>query len=209
MPSIAILAKGEFPRSRKCLDALRSADAIICCDGAATSLLEAGLEPASIVGDMDSLADGIRARFADRLFPSRDQECNDLTKAFRHSLTLNPAEITILGATGLREDHTLGNVSLLLDYAEQAPCPVRMLTDYGCFEAIKDSATLPSVKGQEISIFCFDPTVKIKSTGLDYPVDNVVFDSLWKATLNVASGNGFSLELSHPCGVLLFFADSL
>lgn len=166
-----------------------------------------GFEPSDIVGDMDSIPPELKARYADRLFPSRDQECNDLTKAFRHSLAYEPASITILGATGAREDHTLGNVSLLLDYAAQAPCPVNILTDFGRFEAIFDSATLSSEKGQEISIFCFDPTVKIKSAGLDYPVDNVVFDSLWKATLNVASGDEFSLELSHRCGVLLFFAD--
>ncbi len=101
----------------------------------------------------------------------------------------------------------MGNVSLLTDYSREAGCPVSIVTDFGRFEAIFNTATLPSVPGQEISIFAFDPTLKIKSAGLDYPTDSVIFDSLWKATLNVASGDCFTLTLSHPCGVLVYFAD--
>ena len=114
-----------------------------------------------------------------------------------------------MGATGKREDHTLGNVSLLLDYAREASCPVEMLTDYGRFEAIFDTAALPSAPGQQISIFSFDNSLKITSAGLKYPTDEVRFDTLWKATLNEALSDTFTLTLSHPSGVLLFFADHL
>lgn len=40
--------------------------------------------------------------------------------------------IDILGATGKREDHTLGNISLLFDYMRQG-LDVTMQTDYGSF----------------------------------------------------------------------------
>ena len=207
--NVVILAAGDFPQSEAPLTALREADLRICCDSAAEALVAYGQEPDRIVGDLDSLSRAFRERFADRITHISEQDDNDLTKAFHLALTLSPSRITILGATGKREDHTLGNISLLLDYAREASCPVMMLTDYGRFETIFDTATLPSVPGQQISIFAFDNTLTIKSAGLKYPTDQVCFDTLWKATLNEALSSSFTLTLSHACGVLLFFADHL
>ena len=59
-----------------------------------------------------------------------DQEINDLTKSVRFAHTQGYREVLILGATGLREDHTLGNISLLMDYAHLFK-RVEMLSDYG------------------------------------------------------------------------------
>ena len=206
---IVILAAGDFPRAEAPLAALREGDVRICCDSAAEALVAFGLEPDRIVGDLDSLSPDFQARYADRITHIAEQDDNDLTKAFHLALTLSPSRITILGATGKREDHTLGNVSLLLDYAREAACPVAMLTDYGRFEAIFETATLPAFPGQQVSIFAFDNSLTIKSAGLKYPTDQVRFDTLWKATLNEALSSSFTLTLSHPCGVLLFFADHL
>lgn len=205
--TLVILSDGDYPHSEATLRALDEAACIICCDGAAEKLIAHGRTPDYITGDMDSLPEETQERFRDIIRKSSCQETNDQTKAFRLALTLNPERIVILGATGLREDHTMGNVSLLLEYAKVAPCPVSTLTDFGRFEAILDTATLPCRRGQEISIFAFDPTLKITSAGLEYPTDAVVFDNLWKATLNVAAGDSFTLTLSHPAGVLVYFAD--
>ena len=207
--NVVILAAGDFPQSEAPLTALREADLRICCDSAAEALVAHGLEPDRIVGDLDSLSPAFRERFSDRITHISEQDDNDLTKAFHLALTLSPSRITILGATGKREDHTLGNISLLLDYAREADCPVDMLTDYGRFTTIFDTTTLPSVPGQQISIFAFDNSLTIKSAGLKYPTDQVRFDTLWKATLNEALSSSFTLTLSHPSGVLLFFADHL
>ena len=206
---IVILAAGDFPRAEAPLAALREADLRICCDSAAEALVAYGLEPDRIVGDLDSLSPAFRERYADRITHIAEQDDNDLTKAFHMALPLSPSRITILGATGKREDHTLGNISLLIDYAREAPCPVTMLTDFGRFKAIFDTATLSSVPGQQVSIFAFDNTLNLKSAGLKYPTDQVRFDTLWKATLNEALSSSFTLTLSHPSGVLLFFADHL
>jgi len=206
---IVILAAGDFPRADLPLRILRESDLRICCDSAAEGLVAHGLEPDRIVGDLDSLSPTFRTRYAGRIIHIAEQDDNDLTKAFHLALTLSPSRITILGATGRREDHTLGNISLLLDYAREADCPVEMLTDYGRFTAIFDTATLPAMPGQQISVFAFDNDLTIKSAGLKYPTDQVRFDTLWKATLNEALSSSFTLTLSHPSGVLLFFADHL
>ena len=206
-PSIVILAAGDFPRAEAPLRALHEADLRICCDSAAEALVDYGMEPDYILGDLDSISADFKERYADRITHVEEQDDNDLTKTFHFALTLHPSRITILGATGKREDHMLGNVSLLIDYVREADCPVEMLTDYGRFIAIQDTATLSCTPGQPVSIFAFDNALNIKSAGLKYPTDQVRFDTLWKATLNKALSETFTLTLSHPCGVLLFFAN--
>lgn len=212
--SIVILADGLFPTSEQLINKLRSANLLICCDGAIKELDSANIPPHIIIGDMDSISQGNREKYSSILHVDRDQESNDLTKAVQfsaeyiknnnlqqsHSIT-----ITILGATGKREDHTIGNISLLPQYAEMIPfASIEMLTDFGRLITISNSSTIISYKGASVSIFSFDPTLKIKSAGLEYPTDNVLFDFWWKATLNVTSSDSFSLEFSHPAKVVLF-----
>ena len=208
-PRIVILAAGDYPMAEAPLKALRDADIRICCDSAAERLVAHGLEPDHIVGDLDSISPEFRKRYAARITHIEEQDDNDLTKAFHIALKLDPSDITIVGATGRREDHTLGNISLLLDYVKEASCPVRMLTDFGRFEAILGSASFAAEPGRQVSIFAFDNELKIESAGLKYPTGSVRFDTLWKATLNEVLPEGrFTLFLSKPCGVLVFFADN-
>lgn len=204
--SIVILANGEFPFHSIPLAKLSNAGQIICCDGAAAKLIKAGMKPSAIVGDMDSLSSNIQERYSSIVFKDECQESNDLTKAFHYALTLKPTSITILGATGMREDHSLGNISLLAKYAIQTDIPIEMLTNYGIFTAIFKGGEFPSKLGRQLSIFSLESNIRIESKGLKYPLDSVVFDSWWKATLNECTGSSYNLKLSLPGPVIVFSA---
>lgn len=115
--------------------------------------------------------------------------------------------IHILGATGLREDHTLGNISLLAEYGEISPCPIDLVTDFGKAIAIYNTQELEGKIGQTVSIFAFDNSLKITSEGLVYPISNVKFKSLWPATLNRVEKTPFKLTFSHPAKSIIYFAD--
>ena len=67
---------------------------------------------------MDSLSSDLALRFADRIYRDEDQETNDLTKAVKWCNERGYNDIVIIGATGKREDHTIGNISLLAEYAK-------------------------------------------------------------------------------------------
>lgn len=206
-----ILANGDFPSSERTAGILKQAGRLICCDGAAARLLEEGIVPDLIVGDMDSLPAGLQQRYADIIRPDGDQETNDLTKAFKAACDPLPDSIHILGATGRREDHTMANISLLADYAEQlagSGCDIDMITESGTFRAFcaKD-AVFSCPKGVEISIFAFDNSLRISCEGLLYETDRVTFDTLWKATLNRSTAEEFSLHLNHPAKVIVFICN--
>ena len=205
-----ILANGGFPSSERTASYLWQADRIICCDGAAEKLLETGIVPDLIVGDMDSLPLRLQQHYSDIIRYDRDQETNDLTKAFKTAVEPLPDVIHILGATGRREDHTMGNVSLLADYAEKlagTSCDIDMITEYGVFRAFcSKDASFSCPVGVEVSIFAFDNSLRISCEGLQYDTSKVAFDTLWKATLNKTTAASFSLHLNHPAKVIVFIS---
>ena len=187
-----IVANGCFPQHDVPLKALRNAGAIVCCDGAVKKIVEYGLKPGYIVGDMDSITPPYAEQYAHILYPSAEQETNDLTKAVRFCVAHGVTDVRIVGATGERDDHSIGNIALLADYATMLHS-VEMLTDYGRFTPLLASSTLESYAGQQISIFCMTPHLRINSEGLKYPLRDAVLDSWWKGTLNEALGNRFRL----------------
>ena len=188
---VIILANGRFPESGLALGYLNNAGRIICCDGSVASLVKYGLEPWAIAGDLDSLPEDLKNRYQDRLHHYGDQESNDLTKTVRFCLEQGIDDITILGATGLREDHTLGNISLLADYAEALSA--RIVTDHGIFIPAQSGKSISTWPGQQISVFSIDKGIQIRSSGLKYPLVNMELENWWMGTLNESLGDHFTL----------------
>ena len=209
--NIVIICDGSFPRTEYPRYLIRTADFIICCDGALKKFIRNskaifGTErlPDRVIGDMDSLPESLRKKYSDIIVKIDEQEHNDQTKAFRWAMeNLEGMEsITILGATGQREDHTIGNISLLMEYArmydlEGTGIQVQMITDHATIVAVTDTVEMDCGEGRQISIFSPDNTLKIKSEGLRWKTDDVVFDNWWKATLNRAVQDNIRLEFSH------------
>lgn len=83
--------------------------------------------------------------------------------------------------------------------------PVELYTNYGKFICADKSAVFPTEKGKQISIFALDPRTRIISSGLKYPLNNVIFDSWWKGTLNEASDDSIMLNINFG-KVIIFFA---
>lgn len=220
MATAVIVGNGQFPKKEYPLYLLESADYVVCCDGALDTYLRHFRNrklrrPDVVIGDMDSLSKKTAAKFSDIAVRIEEQETNDQSKAFHYILEHFPDvdTIHILGATGKREDHTIGNLSLLMEYARELGGQggaaggrevfVDIVSDWSSAFAITDTCDLNIGEGRSISIICPDNSLKIKSKGLVWPTDNVVFDNLWKATLNRAATDCIRLEFSHPSIALI------
>ncbi|MDU1892438.1 MAG: thiamine diphosphokinase [Dysgonomonas sp.] len=188
-----ILADGEFPSHPFTLSILNNCKYLVCCDGAVNNLDKISKQPDAIIGDCDSLSTENRNRFANIIHYIPDQETNDLTKAVHYCINQGRNNITILGATGKREDHTIANISLLCEYMEDIT--VEMITNYGVFTPIRKTSVFESRPKQQVSIFCIDQS-PITSYHLLYPIENKVFTNWWQATLNEAEGNEFTIKTS-------------
>jgi len=197
-----ILANGQFPCSNTALECLRQAEQIICCDGALDKLVAAGFEPSAIVGDLDSVQAADLQRWKDRVHPDKSEEYNDLQKALKYCIANELNHVTLLGCGGLREDHFIANFSIMATYSEYLD--MKMVTDYGTFIAIRQTTTLPSFKGQPVSVFCKDEHLPLTFHNLKYPVHERCFQHLWEGSLNEALDNEFTIEL-HGEGVVVVY----
>ncbi len=198
---VVILCDGSFPKHPVPLSLLKNAKQIICCDGAADKLIEFGMIPSFVVGDIDSVSEKTKSDFADRIVYSSDQETNDQTKAIEFILKKGVQNVVILGATGKREDHTIGNISLLLNYAEKLN--VISVSNSGIFHPVLKSQEFSSFKGQQVSIFSIGIPSAITSKNLKYPLHQTVLNSWWMGTLNESLNESFSLEFNN--GKLIVF----
>lgn len=195
---VVILANGEYPTHPKPLKKLMEAELVVCCDGGADQYIANGYVPDVIIGDGDSLSQENRIKFADRIHYIPDQETNDQTKAVKYLIDKGYTSISIVGATGKREDHTIGNISLLVEYMRMG-AEVKSYTDYGVFIACSGTRNFECRKGQQVSIFNFT-SKSLSSKGLEYPI--YTFTSWWQGTLNNCLDEEFTI---HADGEYIVF----
>jgi thiamine pyrophosphokinase len=91
-------------------------DILIAADGGAKHCLALGLDPAHVIGDLDSLADEelalLKSKGAEIIhYPARKDQ-TDLELALLHAQALGAQEVTIYGALGARWDQTVANLLL-------------------------------------------------------------------------------------------------
>ena len=180
-----ILVAGDFPRKDGAAwRLLAGATRVVACDSAADAYRRRFHKwPDVIVGDFYSLSRlPSRVSCPPTLVKVLDQDTNDLEKAISYCAKRGRRNPVIVGATGKREDHALGNVFRALDYG----CEI--VTDFGRFIPVCGKALFKVKKGAAVSIFAPDPKTRMTSKGLEWPLDDVKFKNLYCATLNRATG---------------------
>lgn len=178
---------------------------VVCCDGGADEYIRNGHTPNLIIGDGDSISEENRKKYGHLLHRIAEQETNDQTKAVNYLLSQGKRRIAIVGATGKREDHTLGNISLLMDYM-RAGADVRTYTDHGIFIPCLNTCTFTCQPGQQVSIINFNAR-KLHGLGLVYPLSD--FTNWWQGTLNECIGTEFTIEAEGEYLVFLNFPQPL
>lgn len=178
-----IVANGALPSHEVPLGILHHASHIVACDGAVQNVPQAEV----VIGDGDSVPEEYRHL----LIQIDEQEDNDLTKATRYCLRREYRKIAYLGCTGLREDHTLGNFSLLMRYFRDMGIEGVMFTNHGYFTPAQGTQTFAAFPGQQVSIFNFGCT-RITSEGLKW--NAYAYRELWQGTLNEALADRFTLQ---------------
>lgn len=190
IPEAVVVANGDFPFRQAPVHKLKSANYVACCDGAANQYLDSGLVPDIIVGDSDSIDPRYRRLYASIIHHVTDQDTNDQTKAVHYLQEKGFKKIAIVGATGMREDHTLGNISLLLEY-QRMGLEVRMYTDYGVFIPAEGECSFTCPIGTQISIFNFGAK-GMCGKGLKKPIHD--FQSWWEGTRNETTESTFTIS---------------
>jgi len=203
--SCILLANGKFPEHRIPLDIIIGSKNIICLDGAVNNLVKYNLEPLMIIGDLDSINSDLKEKYSEMIVEVHDQSKNDLVKGLDWLDVREYSEVTILGATGMREDHSIANIFIILEKKYQMD--IKIITDYGIFQIIKGRKSINSFKGQPVSIFTIKKDVKITTSNLKYNLNRDSLTTLFSGTLNESISNCFNIEVDRG-SILLYTAHS-
>lgn len=197
---VAILAAGDFPKNNVVLEILKKTTPLIVCDSAMEEVIaynkdkndEEQLNPSAVVGDGDSLHSELKEKYRAIWHHYSEQDFNDLTKATKFAIkNYSSKTIAYIGATGKREDHTIGNISLMRYYHEHLGITPTLITDYGWFVPSNGEDLFESFAGQQVSIFNCG-CKRLESEGLKWNISP--FNELWEGTLNEATSDSFKIN---------------
>ena len=200
----AIVANGEVPSSELSIRLLRKMKRIICCDGALQKLLSINIIPDVIVGDGDSMDREELSRHNIPYHADRSEEYNDLQKALKYCQANGYDDVLLLGCGGLREDHFIANLSIMVMYSEKMR--LSMLTEHGVFNVMRGTSIFRSVPGMQVSVFPSNLHTRLSFNGLKYPVNNRSFNWLWEGSLNESVGSAFTVEADDEEPVVVYRA---
>ena len=152
-------------------------DRILAADSGMNALYAAAVTPDIIIGDFDSADKKILAFFQQNkeidfctLNPEKDD--TDTESAIRESIRRGADSITIIGGTGTRLDHVLGNISLLGIGLEEG-VRMELLDAHNRICMIDHSVTLKKKEqyGNYLSLIPYNGNVTgVTLKGLKYPL---------------------------------------
>ena len=169
-----IFANGEFPNPPSASALLRPGDIVIAADGGARHALAAGVTPAVVIGDLDSLPPDDQARVEAagsqviRFSPRKDE--TDLELALLHAAREGATEIVVLGALGGRLDQTIANV-LLLALPELEGIDARIVESAQEAFLIRSEALIEGRPGDTVSLIPLGGDAEgVTTEGLEWPL---------------------------------------
>ena len=167
-------------------------------DSGADKLLSAGVQPAAVIGDLDSISAQARATFADVVCHISEQETTDFEKA----LTRVVAPVVLaLGFTGGRTDHSLAVLSVMARHSDRAV--VLVDADDASFMAKPAGTDVSLPAGTRISLMPL-ADVTVTATGLRWPVVDMALAPAGKtSSSNEASGGPIHVQTSGPLLITL------
>ncbi len=154
--------------------------AVICADGGARHLLDTGMVPSLIVGDMDSLDQVSQDRYESMgiriVRHPREKNETDTELALQEAFAMAPSEVWIWGALGHRIDHILANISLLIQGNRQG-IEVKLIDTWCEVFLVTRRTVLDGEVGQTVSLLPFGGEVTgITLTGFEYPLTKAVME---------------------------------
>lgn len=200
----AVITAGGAPPPPDLLRArCAHSDLVIAADRGVEVLLAAGLTPDLLIGDLDSAApQSVALCCAETQRAPREKNETDLELAARTALSYGARDICILGATGGRVDHLLGNLAVLLWLHGQGAKAV-IEDAQQTIRVVCGSARLVGEPGQTVSIVPAGQPATVTASGMRYPLDRLTLrPDQARGVSNVLLGQQAQIETDAPVFVI-------
>lgn len=165
--SVLIFANGDLEPSDWLTPYLDNATVIIAADGGARHVLGHSKTPDVLIGDLDSLAMGVKERLMGESTliaahePDKDE--TDLELALLYAARNYEEEILVFGGLGGRLDQMFANI-LLLMHPELRGRDISFKTRYQRIWLIAGEATIEGEKGDTVSLIPLGGDVRVAAT---------------------------------------------
>ncbi len=175
-----LIVSGGDPPSKSLFELIKrdfAPDNIIAVDSGANALYEYNTVPDFIIGDFDSIDQVVLKHYKTRSkvirYPIEKDE-TDTELAIRKAVKLKAGEVVVLGATGSRLDHTLGNI-FLLKRAKEFSIKCTLIDDRQEISLMNDKKEFFSMQGKTVSLISLSEKVMdIRTEGFYYPLNGEV-----------------------------------
>ncbi|WP_045097366.1 thiamine diphosphokinase [Legionella fallonii] len=172
---------------------------IIAADGAANSLLELGINPALITGDLDSVRPDILTHHAFLHFP--DQESNDYQKAMHYLNDNDLLPAIVVGINGGHLDHILNNINIFMEtncLLYSPPLKGFVIKEQSCMNLLLPVHTKISLMGI--------PEVTLSSKGLKWELNDSHLSFPGKTScFNRTQSPEIALEVHQGAALVLIY----
>ena len=196
---VVLVANGQRPSHPKIIQIIKDAEKIICIDNGYSIVKDLNIIPSILIGDLDSV-DLTNVDQSVEIIKHKDQNLSDLEKALNYCIEKGISKVYLLASTGLRDDHNLANLILIIDFIEKIN--VIILSDEYEIEAVKGKKEYKCKKNTQISIISINEDNKITTGGLKYNLKDEILKSRSHGISNLTMEDNFFIECVKP--VLLF-----
>ena len=199
---IILILNGNLLIKKNFKKILKNYNSIICADGGANKIIDLGIEPNYILGDMDSIDKKNLKKYSQNIIKLKNQDYNDLHKTLLWAKEQKIKKIDIIGIDGKRLDHTIGNFSIILECISFID--ITIFTDYGNIYTINKERTFKNCCKKNISLFNPIPQNKITTYGLEYELNDFSLKKMYSGTLNRAINDEITVKTKNK--ILIFIS---
>lgn len=181
---------------------------VFAADGAASGLIDLGISPAYVVGDLDSFR---QSRYFDSFDKEKivhlpEQESNDFEKLLKFVHEKGFRNIVIIGFHGGELEHTLNNWSVFRRFSEFMNICICDRERFGI--SVRSNISLLLNAGEMVSLIP-QPSARLCTRGLKWGLDNEVLSlGSREGARNIAVNGEIEIEILEG-EILLFINERL
>ncbi|GFN36362.1 thiamine diphosphokinase [Tepidimicrobium xylanilyticum] len=196
MKALVILS-GKIIDINRLRELKKEVDFVLSADGGTNHCFKASLKPDLVVGDLDSISEEVIQQIEENKIPVEKfpvkKDKTDSEISIDYIIDKGFKDITIVGATGNRLDHTLANI-LLLKKLKERGINGRIIDDDNVIYLVEDELILKNIPGYYVSVIPITNTgIVVTLKGFEYELENtrVQFGSTLGISNRIVKDKGF------------------
>lgn len=160
---VMIVSGGNPPSKELVMKYINKVNFVIAADKGGEYLLKFHIIPDLLIGDFDSMSKEVLDKLEEKVkevkkFPP-EKDYTDTEIAIMEAVKRGGEKIYLLGGTGTRIDHTLGNIGLLLSYKKKG-IDLLLLDNNNKVYLAKNKMQIKGKQGENISFHALSDNVK-------------------------------------------------